>query len=71
MTHYGLLRVGAVPCSIGVGKTVEGLKVAGLDGLQPSLLDWKAHACMVKPYKRGNAGQVKAVGIKGGLGGQG
>jgi hypothetical protein len=56
MTHYGLVRVGAIPCSIRVGKTVKGLKVAGLDGLQPSLLDWKAHECVVKPYKRGNAG---------------
>jgi hypothetical protein len=42
MTHDGLVRVGAVPCCIGVGKTVEGIAVAGLDGLQPRLLDWKA-----------------------------
>jgi len=33
MTHDGLVRVGAVPCCIGVGKTVEGVAVAGLDGL--------------------------------------
>jgi hypothetical protein len=33
MTHDGLVRVGAVPCCIGVGKAVEGVAVAGLDGL--------------------------------------
>jgi len=42
MTHDGLVRVGAVPCCVGVGKTIEGIAVAGLDGLQPRLLDWKA-----------------------------
>ena len=42
MTHYGLVHVGAVPCCIGVGKTFEGLAVAGLDCIQPGLLDWKA-----------------------------
>ena len=41
MTQDGLVRVGAVPCRIGVGKPVEGIAVAGLDGFQPRLLDWK------------------------------
>ncbi len=56
MTHDGLIRVGAVMCNIGVGEAIKGVAVAGLDGIQPSLLDWKAQACMIEANKSSYAG---------------
>ena len=56
MTHDGLARVGAVTCSIGVGEAIEGVAVAGLDDIQPCLLDWKAQACIVESDKCSHAG---------------
>ncbi len=56
MTHDGFIRVGAVTCNIRVGEAIEGVEVAGLDGIEPSLLDWKAQACMVEADESSYAG---------------
>ena len=56
MTHDGLVRVGEVTCCIGVGKAIKGVTIAGLDGIQPCLLDWKSQACMVESDKSSHAG---------------
>ncbi len=56
MTHDGLIQVGAVASHIGVGEPIKGVAVAGLDGIQPSLLDWKAQAGMVEANKSSYAG---------------
>ncbi len=71
MTQDGFDQVWAVPCRVGVDKSIKGVEVACLDGIEPCLLDWKASACMVEDNKRTHARQIKALGIKGSLGGQG
>ncbi len=71
MTQDGLIRVGAVASHIGVGEAIKGVTVAGLDGIQPSLLDRKAQACMLEANESSYAGQVEALGINGSVGGQG
>ncbi len=65
MTHDGLIQIGAVACNIGVDEPIKGVPVAGLDGIQPSLLHWKAQACMVEANKSRYAGKVKLRGSKG------
>jgi hypothetical protein len=71
MTQDGFVRVWAVPRRVGVGKSIKGVKVAYLDGIELCLLDWKARACMVEDNKSTNARKIKALGIKGSLGGWG
>jgi hypothetical protein len=71
MTQDGFIRVWAVPCRIGVGKSIKGVEVACLDGIEPCLLDWKAGARMVEENESTHARKIKALGAKGSLGGQG
>jgi len=71
MTQDGFVRVWAVPRCVGVGKSIKGVEVACLDGIEPCLLDWKARACMVEDNKSTHARKIKALGIKGSLGGRG
>jgi hypothetical protein len=71
MTQDGFVRVWAVPCPVEVGKPIKGVKVACLDGIKPCLLDWKDRACMVEANKSTYARKIKALGIKGSLGGRG
>ena len=65
MTHDGFIQIGSVACNIGVGEPIKGVTVAGLDGIQPSLLDRKAQACMVEANESRYAGKVEAQGSKG------
>ncbi len=71
ITQDGFVQVWAVPRRVGVGKSIKGVKVACLDGIKPCLLDWKARACMVETNKSTHAWKIKALGIKGSLGGWG
>jgi hypothetical protein len=71
MFQDGFIQLWAVPRRVGVGKSIKGVKVACLDGIEPCLLDWKARACMVKDNKSTHARKIKASGIKGSLGGRG
>ncbi len=71
MTQDGFARVWAVPRRVGVGKSIKGVEVACLDGIEPCLLDWKARACMVEDNESTHARKIKASGIKGSLGGRG
>jgi hypothetical protein len=71
MTQDGFVRVWAVPCRIGVGKSIKGVKVACLDGIEPCLPDWKAGSCMVEENESTHARKIKALGVKGRLGGRG
>ncbi len=48
-----------------VGEALEGVTVAGFDGIQPGLFDWKAKTGVVKTNQGANAGQIKAARIKG------
>ncbi len=61
MAHDRLVSIQTVPVCIGVGEAIEGVAVAGFDGIQPSLLDWKAQAGMIEPNQGTNAGEIKAV----------
>ncbi len=71
MTQDSFVQVWAVPRHVGVGKSIKDVEVACLDGIEPCLLDWKARACMVEDNKSTHARKIKALGIKGSLGGQG
>ncbi len=71
MTQDGFVLVWAVPRRVGVGKSIKGVKVACLDGIEPCSVDWKAGACMVEENESTHARKIKALGIKGSLGGRG
>ncbi len=74
MAHDCLVSVRTVPGCIGVDETIEGVAVAGFDGIKPSLLDWKAQAGMIKSNQGTNAAEIKAAWVKWGTcgtGGQG
>ncbi len=74
ITHDCLVSVQTVPGCIGVGEAIEGVTVAGFDGVEPSLLDRKAQAGMIETNQGTNAGEIKAARVKWGTcgtGGQG
>jgi hypothetical protein len=64
MAHDPLISIRTVPGCIGVGQAIEGVAVAGFDGIEPSLIDQKAQAGMMKPNQGTNAREIKAVWVK-------
>ncbi len=71
MAHDCLVSIRTVPGSIGVGEAIKGVTVAGFDGVEPSLLDWKTQAAIIKPKQGTNAGEIKAAWVKWGTCGTG
>jgi hypothetical protein len=67
----GLIRIRAVARHVGVGETIKGITVTGLDGVEPCLFGREAKTGMVKPDKSSDAGEVQAPGIGGSFGGLG
>jgi hypothetical protein len=67
----GLIRIQAVVLRVGVGETIKGITVTGLDGIEPCLFGREAKTGMVEPNESSDAGEVQAPGIKGSLGGLG
>ncbi len=67
----GLVRIQAVARHVGVGETITGITVTGLDGIEPCLFGREAKTGMVEPDESSNAGEVQAPGIEGGFGGLG
>jgi hypothetical protein len=65
MAHDGFVCVRTILGSIGVGEALKGVAVAGFDGIQPGLFDWKAKTGMIKSNQGANAGQIKAARIEG------
>jgi hypothetical protein len=59
-----LVSIQTVPGCIGVGEAMEGVAVAGFDGIKPSLLDRKAQAGMIETSQGTNAGEIKAAWVK-------
>jgi hypothetical protein len=66
MAHDRFVCVRTILGSIGVGEALEGVAVAGFDGIQPGLFDWKAKTGMIKTNQGTNTGQIKAARIEGG-----
>jgi len=56
MTHDHFVCVQTILGSIGVGEALEGVAVAGFDGIQSGLFDWKAKTGMIKSNQGANAG---------------
>ncbi len=74
MAHDRLIGVWTVPGCIGVGEALEGVAVAGLDSIEPILLDRETKAGMIEPNQGTNAGEIKVAWVKWGTcssGGQG
>jgi hypothetical protein len=67
----GLVCIWAVARCIGVGETIKGITVTGLDGVEPCLFGREAQTGMVETNKSSNAGEVQAPGIEGSFGGLG
>jgi hypothetical protein len=67
----GLVRIRAVARRVGVGETIKGITVTGLDGVEPCLFGREAQTGMVEPDKSSNAGEAQAPGIEGSFGGLG
>ena len=65
VAHDRLVGVGTILGRIGVGEALEGVAVAGFDGVQPGLFDRKAKTGVVKTNQGANAGQIKAARVKG------
>ncbi len=65
VAHDCLVGVGTILGRIGVGEALEGVAVAGFDGVQPGLFAWKAKTGVVKTNQGANAGQIKAARIEG------
>jgi hypothetical protein len=65
MAHDRFVCVRTILGSIGVGEAFEGVTVAGFDGIQLGLFDWKANTGMIKSNQGANAGQIKAARIEG------
>ena len=65
VAHDRLIGVGTILGRIGVGEALEGVAVAGFDGVEPGLFDWKAKTGVVKTNQGANAGQIKAARIEG------
>ena len=51
----GLVRIRAVAHRIGVGETIKGITVTGLDGVKPCLFGREAQTGMVEPEKSSDA----------------
>ncbi len=49
---------------IGVGEAIKVVTVAGFDGIEPGLLDWKAKTGMIKSNQGTNAGKIKAAWVE-------
>ncbi len=64
MAHDCLVSVRTVP-------TIEGVAVAGFDGIEQSLLDRKAQAGMIESNQGTNSGEIKAEWVKWGTCGTG
>ncbi len=64
MAYDPLVSVQTVPGCIGVGVAIEGVAVAGIDGIKPHLLDRKAQAGMIETNQGTNAGEIKAAWVK-------
>jgi hypothetical protein len=71
MAHDCLVSICTVPGCIGVGEAIEGVAVAGFDGIKPSLLDRKAQAGMINSNQGTNTGDIKAAWVKWGTSGLG
>jgi hypothetical protein len=56
MTHDRFVCIRTILGSIGVGEAFEGVTVAGFDGIQPGLFDWKAKTGMIESNQSANAG---------------
>ncbi len=67
----GLIRIWAVARRVGVGETIKGITVTGLDGVELCLFGREAKTGMVEPDESSNAGEVHTPGINGSLGGLG
>ncbi len=67
----GLIRIRAVAGRVGVGETIKGITITGLDGIKPCLFGREAKTGMVEPNKSSDAGEVQAPGIEGSFGGLG
>jgi hypothetical protein len=67
----GLVRIRAVALRVGVGETIKGITVTGLDGFEPCLFGREAKTGMIEPNESSNAGEVQAPGIEGSFGGLG
>ncbi len=64
MTRDRFVCVRTILGSIGVGEALEGVAVAGFDGIQPGLFDWKAKTGMIKSNQGPNAGKIKASWVE-------
>jgi hypothetical protein len=71
MAHDCLISIRTVPGCIEVGEAIEGVTIAGFDGIKPSLFDWKAQAGMIKSNQGTNAREIKAAWVKWGTCGLG
>ena len=65
MAHDRFVCIRTILGRIGVGEALEGVAVAGFDGIQPGLFDWKAKTGVIKSNQGANAGQIKAERIEG------
>ncbi len=65
VAHDDFVCIRTILGCIGVGEALEGVAVAGLDGIQPGLFDWKAKTGMIKTNQGANAGKIKAARIEG------
>ncbi len=63
MAHDCLVSSRTVHGCIEVGEAIEGVAVAGFDGVKPSLLDRKAQAGMIETNQGTNAGEIKAAWV--------
>ena len=64
MAHDRFVCVRTILGSIGVGEALEGVAVAGFDGIKPCLFDRKAKTGMIKSNQGPNAGKIKASWIE-------
>ncbi len=71
VAHDRLVGAGTILGHIGVGEALEGVAVAGFDGVQPGLFDREAETGVVKTHQGANAGQIKAARVEGSTSGSG
>jgi hypothetical protein len=64
MAHDRLIGIRTVLGCIGVADALEGVAAAGLDSVEPSLLDRAAQAGMIEPNQGPNTGEIKAAWVK-------
>jgi hypothetical protein len=56
MAHDGFVCIRTILGCIGVGEALEGVAVAGFEGIQLGLFNWKAKTGMIKSNQGANAG---------------